>query len=117
MSWEKMCRTVELCEEFLKGSKMRPCFFLTGGDPLLHPDFWKLEDLLHRKQIPFTILGNPFHLSKDECKKLKKMGCQRYQLSLDGLEETHDWFRKPGSYKETMEKIRLLEKTACPSLS
>lgn len=114
MPWEKITRTVELCEEFCKSMQMRPCFFLTGGDPLLHPDFWRLAELLHLKELPFVILGNPFHLTKQVCRRLKRLGCLRYQLSLDGLEETHDWFRKPGSWRETMDKIRLLKKCKLP---
>lgn len=32
-------------------------------------------------------------------------GCKKYQLSLDGMKETHDKFRKPGSFDTTIEKI------------
>ena len=37
--------------------------------------------------------------------RLKGYGCRKYQLSLDGMRETHDWFRKPGSFDCTLEKI------------
>ncbi len=30
--------------------------------------------------------------------ELKAYGREKYQLSIDGLRETHDWFRNPGSY-------------------
>lgn len=36
---------------------------------------------------------------------MKALGCEKYQLSLDGMEKTHDWFRKPGSFAITLEKI------------
>ncbi len=110
MPWEKMRLAVEKCEAFCRNMNARPCFYLTGGDPLLHPAFWQLAEHLQRREIPFVILGNPFHLTPKVCRRLKKLGCLRYQLSLDGLEETHDWFRKPGSYRETMEKIGMLKK-------
>ena len=73
----------------------------------MHPDFWKLLGLMKQHSVPFTILGNPFHLTDEVCRRLKEYGCEKYQLSIDGLRETHDWFRKPGSFDITLEKNRL----------
>ena len=53
-------------------------------------------------------MGNPFHLTDEVCRRLKDCGCVRYQMSIDGLEETHDWFRKPDSYKTTLDKVAML---------
>ena len=33
-----------------------------------------------------------------------------YQVSVDGVEETYDWFRKPGSYRKTMEVIPIISR-------
>ncbi len=60
------------------------------------------------RNIPFSILGNPFHLNAEVCNKLKYFGCERYQLSIDGLRETHDTIRKPGSFDTTIKKIRCI---------
>lgn len=87
----------------------KPFFYVTGGDPLLHPDFWKLLELFKKNNVKFGIMGNPFHLTSEVCNKLKHYGCIAYQMSLDGLEKTHDYFRKPGSYEETLNKIKLLK--------
>ncbi|MBQ9330874.1 MAG: radical SAM/SPASM domain protein, ACGX system, partial [Oscillibacter sp.] len=84
--------------------------------PILHPDFWRLMKLLRSKEIPFTILGNPFHLNDQVCRELKWYGCQKYQLSLDGLRETHDWFRKPGSFDCTLEKIGCINRAGIRSV-
>ena len=86
-----------------------PYFYLTGGDPILNADFWRLTKLLKSKAIPFTVLGNPFHLTDEVCKRLKADGCEKYQLSLDGMRKTHDWFRKPGSFDITLEKIPVIK--------
>lgn len=87
-----------------------PYFYITGGDPLLHKDFWKLVKILKEHSIAFGILGNPFHLNQEVCEKLKFYGCDKYQMSLDGLEQTHDFIRKTGSFTTTLEKIDLLKK-------
>lgn len=82
-----------------------PALFLHhGGDPILHSRFWDILALLQERNIPFTILGNPFHLTDEVCRRLKEYGCDKYQLSIDGMCETHDAIRKSGSFDTTVEK-------------
>ena len=98
---------IDMCER----CERIPYFVITGGDPILHPHFWTILEILHNKGIKFSILGNPFHLSQQVCERLHTLGCQKYQLSLDGLEYTHDTIRKIGSYRETLKKIPIIRKT------
>ena len=116
MTWPQMQETFANCLDFCETYGRLPYFYITGGDPILHPDFWKLLGLLKDHGIPFTILGNPFHLDDLTCRKLKDYGCEKYQLSLDGLRETHDWFRKPGSYDCTLEKIACINRAGIRSV-
>ena len=110
MTWKQMTEVVANCEDFCKVYGRVPYFYITGGDPILHPDFWKLMVLLKSKKIPFTLMGNPFHLNDEICRMLKVCGCEKYQMSLDGMRETHDWFRKPGRFDLTIEKIGCLNR-------
>lgn len=66
--------------------------------------------MLRERSIPFTILGNPFHLTDEVCGRLKEYGCDKYQLSIDGLRDTHDAIRKPGSFDTTVEKIAVIRR-------
>lgn len=116
MSWERLQLVFESCLRFCETFDRLPYFYITGGDPILHPDFWRLLSLLHEKKIPFTILGNPYHLTDQVCRALKAFGCEKYQLSLDGLRETHDWFRMPGSYDCTLEKIAVINRAGIRSV-
>ena len=116
MNWQQMQDTFDNCLDFCRTYDRPPYFYITGGDPILHPDFWRLLKLLHEHRIPFTILGNLFHLSDRICRELKTYGCEKYQLSIDGLRETHDWFRKPGSYDCTMEKIGCMNRAGIRSV-
>lgn len=111
MGWEQLQDTFYNCLDFCQVYHRLPYFYITGGDPILHPDFWRLLSLLKEHEVPFTVLGNPFHLTDEVCRKLKSFGCQRYQLSLDGMRETHDWFRKPGSFACTLEKIGCIKRS------
>lgn len=88
MFWKQMQEVVANCEDFCEVYYRRPYFYITGGDPILHPDFWRLLELLKSRNIPFAILGNPFHLDLQVCLRLKEYGRQKYQLSLDGMKKT-----------------------------
>lgn len=105
MNWDQIRETFQNCLDFCEVYDRLPYFYITGGDPILHPNFWQLLELLKEHDIPFTILGNPFHLNDEVCRRLKSLGCQKYQLSIDGIRKTHDWFRKPGSFDCTLDKI------------
>ncbi len=116
MNWKQMQETFYNCLDFCRVYNRLPYFYITGGDPILHSDFWRLLALLKEKQVPFTILGNPFHLNDQVCRRLKEYGCEKYQLSLDGMKETHDWFRKPGSFDITLEKIGCINRAGIRSV-
>ena len=85
-----------------------PHISLTGGDPILHTCFWRIIDLIHERNIPFNVLGNPFHLTPDTIIRLREAGCRHYQVSLDGLRTTHDSLRMKGSFDSTIKAIDLL---------
>jgi radical SAM/SPASM domain protein of ACGX system len=108
MSFEDMQKVLDNCVEMCETLDRIPYFYITGGDPILHKDFWRLLELLKSKDIAFSLMGNPFHLSGDVCRRLKSLGCERYQLSLDGLRGTHDEIRKSGSFDATLEKIKCI---------
>ena len=69
MNWKQMEETFYNCLDFCRVYDRLPYFYITGGDPILHPDFWKLLGLLKDHEIPFTIMGNPFHLNDQVCQK------------------------------------------------
>ena len=88
-----------------------PYIYLTGGDPILHPHFWELLGLFRADGTRFCIMGNPFHLTDEVCARMKDCGCVKYQLSLDGLEQTHDAFRKEGSFRTTLGAIPMIRRS------
>jgi radical SAM/SPASM domain protein of ACGX system len=108
MTWAEIESVFQNCLDMCQKANRIPYFYITGGDPILHSRFWDLMELFKLHNIAFTILGNPFHLSEKVCQRLKSCGCQRYQLSIDGLRETHDRIRKLGSFDTTLEKIKCL---------
>mgnify|MGYP004520950481 CR=1 FL=1 len=87
----------------------RPYFTITGGDPLLFSNIWELLELIHENNAQFAILGNPFHLNSEVISRLEDLGCTFYQMSLDGLKETHDAIRKKGSFDATIESMKYFQ--------
>ena len=108
MSWERLVAVLGNVERMCLRMNRRPYLYITGGDPILHSRFWDFLELVHARGIPFTVMGNPFHLTVEVGRRLKQLGCRKYQLSIDGLRETHDFFRKPGSFDRTLEAISTL---------
>ncbi|MDE6087745.1 MAG: radical SAM/SPASM domain protein, ACGX system [Oscillospiraceae bacterium] len=109
MSWDNMEKVIRSCEDMCDKLGRTPYFYITGGDPILHKDFWKLAKKLKDNTIRWAIMGNPFHLNDKICQKLHDYGCVKYQLSLDGMEQIHDSFRKSGSFETTIEKIACIK--------
>lgn len=87
----------------------------TGGDPLLHPYFWKILRFVREKEnnnLEINILGTPTLLTRKAVVQLEEQGVRHYQLSLDGTKKTHDFFRGKGSFNETVKTLKMLSKTA-----
>lgn len=81
----------------------------TGGDPLLKPEIFDLIRESTKRGVSVGMLGNPNLLTPKIAKKLKNCGLIKYQLSLDGLEKTHDRLRgRKGLFKDTLRAIDVL---------
>ncbi|MCD8380683.1 MAG: hypothetical protein LUC95_10305 [Lachnospiraceae bacterium] len=54
MNWEQMQDTFYNCLDFCEVYHRLPYFYITGGDPILHPDFWKLLGLMKEHGMSLT---------------------------------------------------------------
>ena len=106
--WDKLIHTLDEVERAAALRHLLPTLAISGGDPILHPRFWDFATELWRRGIVWSAMGNPFHLDTDTCRRLRALGCVKYQMSLDGLEGFHDYLRKPGSYRATLAAIEPL---------
>lgn len=81
---------------------------LTGGEPLLHPEFDSLIEQLHARDIPWRMVSNGWHLRRimpllDRCPP------QYIRLSLSGASRaTHDHDRGRGSYNRVLVGMALM---------
>ena len=90
----------------------------TGGDPLIKEGVFEIIKYARGKNISIGILGNPDKIDYGTAKKLKDLGVSRYQISIDGLEKTHDNLRgKKGAFKKAIGAIHILEDVGIPSVA
>lgn len=85
---------------------------LTGGEPLMHPNFKDIVKVLEHYGFRWSLATNGLLLDERTIDNIIMKGCSTLTISLDGNEKTHDLQRnKDGSYAKTMKTIdKLIEK-------
>ena len=85
-----------------------PVLILSGGEPLMRPDIF---DISHRaKEMGFYVglSSNGTLIDESNIQNIVDVGYNYVGISIDGMRETHDKFRrKEGSFDEAMNGIRL----------
>ena len=59
MALADMVKVIGNCQTFCEKAGRLPYFYLTGGDPILHPQFWKLVGLLRSGTCPLPSWATP----------------------------------------------------------
>ncbi|MGN7612010.1 radical SAM protein [Magnetococcales bacterium HHB-1] len=87
---------------------------ITGGEPLMHPGFFKILDMIQNYQLPFALLTNGILLDQNVIKRLAEAKrLHTVQVSLDGFsEKVHNLTRR--HHAKTMAAIRMLGKYKLP---
>lgn len=75
---------------------------ITGGEPLLHPNFYTLLDQL---TCPFGVLTNGTLIDRDIARRLADLKPRFVQVSIEGREKTHDDIRGSGTFSRAVEGI------------
>lgn len=83
---------------------------LSGGEPFLRNDIFEILDYAQKFE-DIVITTNGTLLNDEKCKKLSEYKNIKLSISLDGLEETHDKFRrKKGAFKKVVDTLPILNK-------
>jgi SynChlorMet cassette radical SAM/SPASM protein ScmF len=84
---------------------------LTGGEPMLHPRFLEIVDMLTSEGLNVSMETNGTLLAADTARYLKEKTKMRFiSVSIDGADaETHDRFRGvPGAFDDTLRGLDFL---------
>nr|WP_276624047.1 radical SAM protein [Methermicoccus shengliensis] len=97
-----------ICIDFLKTRLPlhRTEIVLSGGDPLLHPNFAEICELVRKLNGNIRLSTNGILIPKYIHVFRKQDGVQ---VSVDGNEEVHDYIRGEGSYQKTVKALHLLD--------
>lgn len=90
---------------------------LSGGEPFLHENLFELlEDVRSTPHFSrgFAILSNGTFINRTIAKRLSVLKPVYVQVSLDGMEKTHDSIRGEGSFQKAAEGIRNLVRYRIP---
>ncbi len=85
---------------------------ITGGEPLLRKDLAACGKALREHGFRWGIVTNGMLYDAARHQELVAAGLSSVTVSLDGLEETHNWLRgHPESYRRAMNALRLIAHT------
>lgn len=112
----QLCKILDRISEFeQKWQATIDGVAIGGGDPLLHPEWRQLIIELKKRGKKVFLMANPETLTTENLEQLASLNVAKVQLSLDGLEETHDYFRSPGSFQRTVAALERLRQYNLPS--
>ena len=83
---------------------------VTGGEPLMRKDLFDIMGYAKELGFRWGMTTNGMLIDEKVIEKLKETNFQSISISLDGLKETHEGFRKvPGSFDKIKKAIKLLQ--------
>lgn len=85
---------------------------ISGGEPLVRKDLEEVGRELHRREMPWGMVSNGLLLTPERLQSLMAAGLTAMTISLDGMEEDHNWMRgNPASFQCAIRAINLLSQT------
>ena len=89
----------------------RPTICLTGGEPMLHPDFRTIAEGVRDLGFAWGMTTNATLIDEAEAERLKEAGMSTISVSLDGLEASHDALRQQkGAFQLALRGLKALQK-------
>lgn len=109
LSFPEFKDVLETIKQIQKVDHKMSVIYLSGGEPLLHPQFFDFLEYCFAQFDRVSILTNGILVKKyiNDLIPYKEKLC--VQISLDGDEDTNDVIRGNGVYKKVLEALHLLQ--------
>jgi len=92
----------------LKAARV-PVLILSGGEPLMRPDIFEISSRAKAMKFYVGLSSNGTLIDEVLADRIREIGYDYVGVSLDGIGETHDLFRrKQGAYQQSLNGLRLL---------
>ncbi len=98
-----------LAEEFENMGGLR--FILTGGEPLLHPRFGEINQLLMGRDFRSILLTNGTLV---DCEIASEIQFDEVQVSIDGMRQGHEIIRGRGTFDQVVKGLEHLREAGVP---
>ena len=89
---------------------------LSGGEPLMHPEFSKFLDIIKKHNLDLVLETNGVFCTKKIATKIAAIRNRFVSVSIDGCDsETHDWVRRSkGSFSQAKKAVQILSASGTP---
>ncbi len=114
MSFLEISRVIDAADEMVRdwqaayGLEFTPSFNITGGEPFLRSDFFKILAKMAASAFDLYILSNGTLITPDRARQVADLGVKGVQVSIEGPEEIHETIRGTGSFAPAIAGIRTL---------
>ncbi len=113
--FERALTLLDELRAFCRSRFIRGQVSLSGGNPLLYPQFLDLYRAAAERDFMIAILGNASDRATIEKLVDIRMPVY-YQVSLEGLEQHNDEIRGAGNYRRTVDFLRTLTEMGVPNM-
>lgn len=114
MSYQEICGAIDNVRSAFQSwvteydMQMSPSFHFTGGEPFLRKDLFEILGYVRNCGFSVSLMSNGTLIDSDMARRIREVGVSDVQISLDGLEATHETLRGKGSFSRTLTGIRNL---------
>ena len=85
-----------------------PVLILSGGEPLLRPDIFEIAKRAKQQGFYVGLSSNGTLITRENIDRIAEVDFNYVGISLDGIRETHDRFRRmEGAFEKSLEGMRL----------
>lgn len=85
-----------------------PSFNITGGEPFLREDIFKVLQEVGDRGFELYLLTNGILINKTRAQRLADLGVKGVQVSIEGPESVHEEIRGRGSFSSSLRGVRHL---------
>ena len=109
MPYAEMAAALDKYDEYIRAEGFEGQINLTGGEPLLHPDFYRIAADIRGRGMLLGILTNGTLIDDDAARAIAELKPLFVQVSLDGSIKVHDAIRGAGSFDKALRGIDFLK--------
>jgi Fe-coproporphyrin III synthase len=111
LSTEKFIKIIDKISQAYRNYPYKPLIGLTGGEPFVRQDIFKILKYIKKKGLKYSITTNFSLLDESKIKLLSESPPSDLRISIDGPEEIHDMIRGvKGTFKRTTDAISTIRK-------